>query len=123
METVVEIRPPVFREIRREHGLQVTVWVVKRRYCGTFVSRSVPAIARQLTIRQGSTVWPTAVYRPNPKHTVSYRCKDVSEVNNALAGVSEATFIVFDPKCWIIEPDEEKDKDKTKDAIVDSGGG
>ena len=116
---MVEIRPPVFREIRREPGLQVTVWVGKRRFCGPFVSRSDPAIARQLTIRQGSTVWPAAVYRPNPKRTVSYRCKDAIEVNNALAGESEATFIVFDPKCWIIEPED----DEEKDAIVDSRGG
>jgi len=108
METVVEIRPPLFKEIQREPGFQSTIWVVKRLFCGTLVSRSVPAIARQLSLRQGSTVWPTAVYRPNPKHTVSYRCKDTEEVNNALAGVDQATFIIFDPKRWIIEGDNQE---------------
>ena len=94
--------PPKFILIRREPGLQETIWVVKRRNYGTFVGRSVPAICRELS-KRGAPAWPSGIYRPNQKYSQSFRCKDADEVNEALAGVDEATFILADPRRWFIE--------------------
>ena len=108
MTTVVVLKPPPrFEEIQRESGLQKSIWVVKEHY-GTFVSRSVPAICRELR-KRGGPAHPSAIYRPNQIFRVPYRCKDAEEVNTALAGESEATFIVAEPERWIIQKDATTD--------------
>ena len=42
----------------------------------------------------GGPVCPSAVYRPNQRFSRVIRCKDADEVNEALAGESEATFVI-----------------------------
>jgi hypothetical protein len=106
MTTVVVLKPPPrFEEIKRERGLQKSIWVVKE-HCGTFVGRSVPAICRELR-KRGGPACPSAIYRPNQTFRASYRCKDAEEVNRALAGEDEATFIVAEPGRWIIDAQKE----------------
>ena len=106
MTTVVVLRPPPrFEEIKRERGLQKSIWVVKEHY-GTFVGRSVPAICRELH-KRGGPACPSAIYRPNQTFRMSYRCKDAEEVNRALAGEDEATFIVAEPGRWVIDAQKE----------------
>jgi len=95
--------PPKFVEIERETGLQKSIWVVKEHF-GTFVSRSVPAICKELH-KRGGPAHPSAIYRPNQIFRVSYRCQNAEEVNQALAGESEATFIVAEPERWVIQKD------------------
>ena len=101
MPTVLLRPPPKFVEIERETGLQKSIWVVKEHF-GTFVSRSVPAICKELR-KRGGPAHPSAIYRPNQIFRASYRCQNAEEVIQALAGESEATFIVAEPERWIIQ--------------------
>ena len=100
----VEIRPvPRFKEIKRERTLQGTIWVVKTRH-GTYVSHSARAIVRVLE-EKGVKMWVTAIYHRS-RNVHHFRCKDASEVNEALAGERAATFVVLDGTCWVIEEKE-----------------
>ena len=107
MPTVLLRPPPKFEEIERESKLQKPIWVVKEHF-GTFVSRSVPAICKELH-KRGGPAHPSAIYRPNQIFRASYRCQNAEEVNRALAGESEATFIVAEPERWIIQKDATTD--------------
>jgi len=108
METIEIAPPPRFLEVRRESALQEHIWCVKTRESGTFVSRSVPAIIKAMHAR-GVRRWPTAIYRPNHRHTRAIRCKTAEQLNAALDGEDGAVFVVSNPDCWIIARGEEKD--------------
>ena len=109
----VEIRPvPRFKEIKRERTLQGTIWVVKTRH-GTYVSHSARAIVRVLE-EKGVRMWASAIYHRS-RNRQNFRCKDASEVNEALAGERAATFVVLDGTAWVI------DQEKETNAAVVSG--
>jgi hypothetical protein len=111
METVLEVRPvPRFTEIKRELAKSSNIWVAKFPH-GVYVSRSAPAIVRVLGER-GFRGWVSSIYRGSSRLCKAYRCKSVDEVNAALEGVQEATFVVVNPNNWLCEE---------KDAAIVSG--
>ena len=107
---VVEIRPvPRFKEIKRERTLQGTIWVVKTRLHGTYVSHSAKAIVRALE-EKGVKMWVTAIYHRHQNVRI-FRCKDASDVNAALQGERGATFVVLEPLNWIIDSGKNEETD------------
>ena len=92
---------PHFTEIKRELAKSSNIWVAKFPH-GVYVSRSAPAIVRVLGER-GFRVWLSSIYRGSSRVCKAYRCKSADEVNAAVQGVQEATFVVVDPNCWLCE--------------------
>ena len=115
---VVEIRPvPRFKEIKRERTLQGTIWVVKTKLHGTYVSHSAKAIVRALE-EKGVKMWVTAIYHRHQNVRI-FRCKDANDVNAALQGERGATFVVLEPLNWIIDSGETEETDA---AIISRDG-
>ena len=90
--------------VGREHYLPGNIWHVTRGE-KTWVSQSLPAILQALK-SEGHEISITSLYKRG--RNGDFRCrflKSVGELNDALAGRPEVTFVVRDPACWEVEED------------------
>ena len=102
-EQIVHLCPvPRLARVGREDSLPGNIWFVTREQ-ETWVSQSLPAIMRALKDR-GHEKSITCMYRAGRNGEFRCRClKNVDELNEALVGRPEATFVVRDPDCWEVE--------------------
>ena len=102
-EQIVHLCPvPRLARVGREDSLPGNIWFVTREQ-ETWVSQSLPAIMRTLK-DLGHDKSITCMYRAG--RNGEFRCKrltDVDELNDALVGRPEATFVVRDPACWEVQ--------------------